>query len=76
MDYANVEELIPVMLSGGTIDKYHSDELSAKVTVRQKASYLLDHVLFRGTFETVQRFKDVLLETQQLPLAEALPIRT
>ena len=70
-----MEAIIPHLVEDTTLDRYQEDLLQGKKTVTEKARYLMDGVLFRGCYDTVNRFRKALKQTEQTTIAELLPIR-
>lgn len=74
-EHIGIEQLIPHFHSAGVLHKSQREIIDNKVTSKAKASFVLDQVLIRGTYDTVLGVRKALLEKRSHHLASLLPAR-
>lgn len=72
---ACVEDLKLQLFQSNCINDHHMSVIDGKSSENHRRIYLLDNVLLRGTYTTVELFWRGLVNIEQLHIARHLPLR-
>ena len=75
LEYGELADLIGYLESLQVIDDYHIGKITQLSQNNEKALYLFDEVLLRGTYQTIEGFRQALKMNDQHQVAQLLPQR-